>query len=558
MEITPPRYTLEIEASVNGKVGKATITARDANGTLRYTDQANLMSQPTRLAVARRIATALNADAHAIGAMIESKWSAMIDAAKGLGTPTTTEDSAKRTLSSEGCTDTGNAKRLVQRHGAELRYCHPWGAWLRWSGTHWQKDDTGVVMKLAKDAIRELLEWATAQMTAEDSDGEQKLVAKRIAEWAIKSLNVQRLKAMVELARCELPILPAELDRDRMLLNARNGTIDLTTGQLRQHDPKDYITRCCPVAYDPAALAPTWERCLQRWMDDDEEMVGYLRRSAGYSATGDVSEQCLYFAHGDGQNGKSTYLAGLLNVFGEYGCQTIAELLMQRHGESHPTERADLCGKRFVCTIETEDGRRMAEALVKQLTGGDKIRARRMRQDFWEFEPTHKLWLAANHKPAVKGTDFAIWRRVKVIPFTVTIPPDERDAHLGDKLKAEAMGILAWIVRGCIEWQRLGLAEPEQVTRATDTYRAEQDMVSAFLSDHCQCHPELRCRAGDLHTAYQTWSGDRMSQKEFGERIRARGFEGKKGTGGYVYWHGVGLPVSTADSGASGASDDCS
>jgi putative DNA primase/helicase len=483
-----PHDTLEIEAAVKGHISDETITARDS---VQVPSEAGSTDEPRQ--------------------------------------PKTN-------------TDTGNAQRLLAAHGSDLRYCHPWGSWLCWRGTHWQTDDIGTVMRLAKQTMRGLLEWATKALADEAIEDDRKPAIKATAAWALKSLDARRLKAMTELARCEVPILPGDMDRENMLLNVRNGTINLRTGKLHEHRKDDYITKLCPVVFDPNATCKTWERCMDRWQGGNADIVGYLQRSVGYSLTGDVSEQCLYFLHGGGNNGKSKFLGAILDILGDYGRQSIAELLMQRHGESHPTERADLQGRRFVCTIETEDGRRMAEALVKQLTGGDKITARRMRQDFWEFEPTHKLWLAANHKPKVKGTDYAIWRRIKVVPFTVTIPPEERDPHIGDKLKAEAHGILAWAVRGCMEWQQIGLAEPEEVTRATDAYRSEQDTVGEFIREQCQSHPDLRCLAKFLHNAYQAWSGDRsMSLREFGDRLRSLGLESKRGNTGYV-WHGIGLP----------------
>jgi putative DNA primase/helicase len=326
------------------------------------------------------------------------------------------------------------------------------------------------------------------------------------------------------------------------LLNVLNGTVDLRTGELREHRREDYLTKIASVEYDLNAACPVWDKCLSRWMDGNADLIGYLQRVFGYALTGNVSEHALWFLYGSGANGKSTLLMTLLAMMEDYGCQAISELLMQRANEQHPTERADLFGRRFVATIETDEGKRLAESLMKQMTGGDRIRARRMREDFWEFAPTHKIFLAANHKPAIRGTDYAVWRRIKLIPFTVTIPDEEKDAHLPDKLKAELPGILAWCLRGCLEWQRSGLGEPDEVRQATASYQAEQDTLAEFFAECCFVHPEAKCRASDLLDAYQRFSGDKiMTANAFGKRLKERGYENRPGTGGYTFWHRIGL-----------------
>jgi len=234
-------------------------------------------------------------------------------------------------------------------------------------------------------------------------------------------------------------------------------------------------------------------------------LLRYLQRIAGYSLTADVREQCLFFLYGDGCNGKSTYLGALREMQGDYGMQSVPELLMLKAHESHPTERADLFGKRFVATIETEDGKRMAESLMKQMTGGEIVKARHMKKDFFDMPPTWKIFLAANHKPAIRGTDLGVWRRIKVVPFTETIKDAEKDKTLPDKLRAEMPGILAWAVAGCMDWQREGLAEPEEVQTATETYRAEQDSVGRFIEECCAIGNGYSASKNDFTVAYQAW-----------------------------------------------------
>jgi putative DNA primase/helicase len=244
-------------------------------------------------------------------------------------------------------------------------------------------------------------------------------------------------------------------------------------------------------------------------------------------------------------------------MLGEYSAQAVPELLMARTHEPHPTERADLHGKRLVATIEVDQGKRIAESLLKSLTGGDAIKARRMREDFWEFSPTHKLLLAANHKPVVRGTDKAIWRRIKLIPFTITIPDEEKDPALLDKLKAELPGILAWAVRGCLSWQRDGIGHPDEVEKATAEYREEQDNVGAFLAECCVMEQQVLVQSSVIYDAYVKWSGDKhMTRTDFAERLKSKGLESKhKRTG--TFWLGTRLrPEHPFDQHERGKRDD--
>jgi putative DNA primase/helicase len=437
------------------------------------------------------------------------------------------------------CNDAGNAERLADRHGANLRYCHPWGKWLVYNGTRWHVDDRGAVVRLAKDTARSIFEEAK-----EAPDDE---TAKQLGKWANSSLSESKLRAMLSLAQSEpgIPVLPEEMDAGSDLLNVLNGTIDLETGELREHRREDLITKVAPVEYDPSAGAPLWAQTLERVLPSPA-VRSFFKKLTGYALTGDVSEQILAVLYGTGANGKSTVLNALLTVLGDYGMQAAPDLLVAKKG-SHPTELADLFGMRFVASIEVEDGSRLAESLVKQLTGGDRVKARRMRQDFWEFEPTHKVLMACNHKPQVRGTDNAIWRRIRLVPFTETIPPAEQDRNLPDKLRAEASGILAWAIEGCLEWRREGLQAPEAVRQATGAYRAEMDVLGAFLRDCCELCAEYNVAAKDLYAAYKFWceeNGERPeTQRRLGSRLTERGgFERYRGgSDGGHRWRGVQL-----------------
>jgi putative DNA primase/helicase len=453
-------------------------------------------------------------------------------------------------------TDVGNARRVVQRHGKDLRFCHAWKQWFIWDGRRWAADETAEAVRRVKETQAALYRWA-AEKLAElskqgeggDEDDERSKQIKKLTKLLNHCLeweDARDIARCLQLATSEpaIPVVPAQLDADPFLLNCLNGTLDLRTGGLREHRREDYLTKISPVEYRADATCPLWDGFLRRILDENTDLIGYLQRVVGYSLTGDVREQSLWFLHGSGANGKSTFLTAVLSIMGDYGIQAVSDLLLAKKNESHPTERADLFGRRFVATIEVDNGRHMAEALMKQLTGGDKVRARRMRQDFFEFMPTWKIFLAANHKPMIHGTDHAAWRRIKLVPFALTIPPEDQDKTLPQKLLAERPGILAWAVRGCLGWQRGGLGEPEEVKIATDAYRAEQDTLATFIAACCFASSHARVRASALHESYERWSGDKVSAKTFTTMMEEKGYPSKRGGhGGYAFYHGIGLPT---------------
>lgn len=436
----------------------------------------------------------------------------------------------------EHLSDLGMAKRFASQHADRVRYAPGYG-WLVSDGARFQRDADGSTDRLAAATAETL--WQEVLLAADRAE------KKRIADHALKSESAAKIDAMLRLARTrpELVVRADALDADPWALNTTNGTIDLRTGELRPHCRDDLITKLAPVPYDPAADAPLWLAFLDMIFAGSAPLAAYVQRAVGYSLTGDVSEQCLFFAHGPGANGKSTFINAVSNVLGDYGKPADPELLLVKRGEAHPTSVADLRGARFVASIEVEEGRRLAEVLVKWLTGGDKLKARFMREDFFEFTPTHKLWLVANHKPTVRGTDYAIWRRIHLVPFNVRIADVTKpDPHFGDKLRAELPGILAWAVDGCLAWQRDGLNPPPEVRAATEQYRADMDVLAQFLDTCCHVEPDATATARELYGAYKQWCDDtgehKLSQKSFGTRLTERGFERRRGRDGYSY-HGL-------------------
>ena len=308
------------------------------------------------------------------------------------------------------------------------------------------------------------------------------------------------------------------------------------------------------MAYDEGAEAPTWLAFLDRIMAGDRELIDFLQRAIGYSLTGDTREHCLFILYGTGRNGKSTKLETLRALLGDYAMQTPAETLLVKRENAIPNDIARLRGGRFVAASESEDGKWLAESLVKQLSGGDTLSARFMRGEWFDFLPTFKTWLATNHKPVIRGTDVAIWSRIRLVPFDVRIPDAEQDKGLGARLRAELPGILRWAVAGCLAWQRDGLGAPAGVRRATDRYREEMDVLAGFLADRCLVAPTAQASAAGLYKAYTEWceaSGEKpLSQRALGPRLLERGFAAHKGTGGQRLWRGVGVVARVADSGA--------
>jgi putative DNA primase/helicase len=441
-------------------------------------------------------------------------------------------------------TDMGNAQRLVHLFGDRIRFHVQWKAWLIFDGRRWKEDQTGRIVRLAKKTVRLIYREAAAETDETRREA--------LAKWAVTSESRSRIDSMIALAQSEpgIPVLRDELDSDPFLFNVRNGTIDLRTGELRQHRREDLVTKLAPVDYDPEAKAPLWDGFLEKILGTRPETIGFLRRAAGYAMTADVSEQCLFFLYGEGSNGKSTFLATIERTFGkgEYAITIDPKILTSKDHDEHPTELCDLDGPRFVNTVEVDDGKKMAKGLVKRLTGGtDAIRARRMRRDPYQFDPKFKLFLAANHKPVIRGTDHGIWRRIMMVPFEYTIRDDEKDKDFDKKLLAEKAGILAWCVRGCLEWQLGGLKPPKSVMDATSDYRKDMDSIQKFLDQRCELGPDKECKYPALYGAYKQWCDEYgiahpLGGRKFSEVLTSKGF-GKRESNGNTFYVGLELAL---------------
>jgi putative DNA primase/helicase len=429
-------------------------------------------------------------------------------------------------------TDESLALRFAQQHAGDLRYVAGWGRWLEWTGKRWKVDDTLRAFDLSRAICR--------AASAECNKGK---VAASLA--SAKTVN-----AVQSLARADRRLAATidQWDQDIWLLNTPAGTVDLKTGKLRDHRTEDYITKT--TAVPPAGDCPLWRAFLVRITGGDKQLELFLQRMAGYALTGSVSEHALFFGHGTGANSKGVFVNTIAAIMGDYATTAPMETFISSTGDRHPTDLAGLRGARLVTAQETEEGRRWAEAKIKTLTGGDRVSARFMRQDFFEFCPQFKLLIVGNHKPGLRGVDEAIRRRMNLIPFTVTIPEGERDEKLPEKLRDEWPSILAWMIEGCAEWQGEGLAKPEAVRKATDAYLAAEDAIAEWMAECCTVKVAFTASSSSLFKSWAKWAigaGELPgSQKRFSQALEDRGFSKVHGRTG-AQFQGIGVNPDSVD-----------
>ena len=435
-------------------------------------------------------------------------------------------------------TDLGNAECFARDHVHGLRFV-PGVGWLGWDGRRWPRDEDGASMRAAK---------VTARSRRREGDELEADEAQKVYKWATASEAAPRLKNMVSLAESEEPLIARveQLDVDPMLFNAQNGSVDLRTGELRSHRREDMHTKLAPVAFDPEARCPTFEQFLAEVVPDEEVRL-YLQMAVGYSLTGDTREQCLFILEGSGANGKSVFLETASTLLGDYARHVDPSTFMDGRGRGVRSDLARLRGARFVVGAEIERGARFAEVLVKQMTGGDKIVAAELYRGEFEFRPTFKVWLAANALPEILGTDHAVWRRIRRVPFPIKI--ERPDKTLPQKLRNELPGILNWAVAGCLAWQRDGgLGVPEAIRTATQEYRSSQDSVRLFLQEECRLDAEARVNPTALRGAYEAFCKRRglhaVDQRTFAASLASHGLSRHK-SGASRSWRGIAVGVGT-------------
>jgi putative DNA primase/helicase len=433
-------------------------------------------------------------------------------------------------------TDLGNADRFISQHGGRVRYCPSLKSHLVWTGSRWAKDDSGAVVGLAQETARSIHHEAADAVDKEEQ--------RKISRWAVTSQSAARIHAMLDMAQPHIAVSMCELDRDSWLLNCQNGTLDLRTGELRDHDPDDLITKLAPVAFDPTATAPRFQRFLEETLVDDD-VIQFVQRYFGYSLTGDTRERVIAILYGSGKNGKSTLVELLMELLGDYADSTDVETVLSKRHTGVGNDVAALKGHRFVSTSEVEKGRRLAESKVKQLTGRDTITARFLFCEPFSFKPEFKLWMSTNNKPEIRGTDDAIWDRIRLIPFTKRFAGSSEDQGLPQKLRQELPGILTWAVRGCVDWQRNGLGGAERITSATAAYRTEMDTLAGFLDECCVVACGVTVKFSKLFSTYKNWCEEAgetpEKRKGFSNQLNDRGYETYNGYGNAVYVNGLGL-----------------
>ena len=459
-----------------------------------------------------------------------------------------------------GCNDVGNSIRLLRACGHIVKYNCIHGYFIVYDGTRYKKDDSGKIYGLAEKMAREIYN----EIALED-DVKERI---EIAKWANASQNKWRIWAAVDLLKHKVPIYPKDLDRDIYLFNVLNGTIDLRSGKLKKHDPSDLITRIAPVEYDPDAECPEWEKYIAQGFEGNEENIKYVQKCTGYLLSGATSERCMFDGCGPTSTGKTTYANTISELMGDYAISTPTSTLMVKYGgDSIPNDIARLDGPRLVTCDEAEEGQRLNVGLLKQMTGQDKIKARFMRGEWFEFYPQFKIWFSTNHRPVIRDTDKAIWSRIREIPFKVEIPEDKKILDFFKvKLIPELNGILQWALDGYALYQLEGLKSPIDVKNAVEDYRIEMDSLQGFIDGFCILNTREELGKPDellklsrydleqrgiynisatyLHNAWIQETGGRLTRSNFGKKLTEKGFVNKHFRDGY-YWLGIKINDNT-------------
>ncbi len=435
-------------------------------------------------------------------------------------------------------TDVTNANYFLKAYGDRIRFCVTWNKFLIWNGTCWQTDTRsgveGLCVKFVHKMYRGLRVINDLQL---QKDFEKHL---------IKSESFRRIQALVGLVKVseEIIVEDYELDKDEYLFNVREITLNLKNGKGITPEPKHLITKKSNFIYEKDAKCPIWEMFLMQIFNNDLQLIHFVQKAMGYSLSGNVSEQCLFILWGTGANGKSTFLNVLQYLFGDYACSTMIETFMKKNSEQS-NDLARLKGARLVTTSEVEQGKALSESLIKQITGEDELTARFLYGEYFSFKPTFKIFMATNHKPKIKGADNGIWRRIKMIPFTVTIPPERRDKNLSDKLIAENSGILNWLIKGYAMWKKEGLKdEPDAVREANEEYRFDMDSVGTFVTECFELDASLKWRLDNkmLYDTYLKWCGKNnerpLSHKGLSMRLQEKGFK-RCVSNSQRYWLGL-------------------
>lgn len=435
------------------------------------------------------------------------------------------EDKPKRKFK---LTEMGNAERIAYEYGHVIKYINDVG-WYIWDGKRWKVDTKKEIERITAKVLRSLSK----------SDDEAEAKWSRMCER--RNIRMNSIKDL-------MPLVPGErgdFDTHKYLLNVENGIVDLKTGKLQQHDRELGLTKITNIAFDENAKCPEWLNFLDQIFQGDKELAEYMQRLIGYSLTGEITEQIMVFLIGGGSNGKSTFINIIKDIMGDYGRQAKSDTFIKKKETGANNDIARLVGSRFVSAIESEDGEQLSEAFVKQITGGEPVLARFLRQEFFEFIPEFKVFFTTNHKPVIKGVDEGIWRRIRLIPFNLQLPKGKRDKKLPEKLSLEMPGILNWAIEGCLKWQQSGLNDPAIVMKATGDYKEEMDILGPFMFECCFKREDVQIEAKDLFEVYANWcfkNGEhQLKNRAFYRILESQGFKRERGNGNKYYIKGVTL-----------------
>lgn len=448
------------------------------------------------------------------------------------------EPVVKEKLSLYEDNDIGNGERFAGSHAKCTKYCHELNCWYYWDGKRWCEDKVGHAMALAKETARDIANEVSLLSDSEDIKAKNK--------WSLRSRSASSIKNMLTMAQCEgdVPVLAEEFDSDIWILNTPSGVIDLRTGAVSSHDPDKLCTKMTISGADSSVATPNFDKFMEQTFRGDPELIKYAMQALGFSLTGSVREHVFFFCYGTGANGKGTLLNLMMELMGDYAAATPEGLLMSRQNDKHLAELIMLKGLRMAVGAETQEDRRLNEARMKNLTGGDPITADPKGGAYVTFKPTHTLWLSGNHKPRIKGVDNGVWRRTRLIPFNNVMSDEDQDKGLDKKLWAEREGILAKLVDAAVSWCRDGFIKCDAVEKATANYRNEEDSFGVFIDDSCVVHGEAMCAKSSMRKAYVDWvrmsGGKELSERSMNERLRRIGFDERR-VGNIRHWLGVGV-----------------
>lgn len=422
--------------------------------------------------------------------------------------------------------DTGETDRVIDQFGDVIRYSYINKCWYIFNGSYWEEDQSGKIHQLI-DAMTESIGKEDVVIPDDANEKEETAIRKAFNKFVKHSRSNSAKKAVMDELKHRVAVAPGEFDTDKTLLNVSNGYIDLASGELHDHDIEKLFSKEANVEYSDTAGCDEWIKFLDQIFDHNQDLIDYVQTAVGYSMTGSIKEQIMFILYGNGRNGKSVFLETISNILGTYAKTIQASSIMVKQNNGGPnSDIARLAGARLVTSSEPNEGLRMDEGLVKQLTGGDKVVARQLYGKEFEFEPEFKLWLATNHKPIIRGTDDGIWRRIRLIPFTVQIPDNKVDKDLKYKLARESIGILNWAVDGALKWQQNSLHTPEIIENASEGYRKEMDVLSQFISETCDVGEGYSINSTQLYRMYKEWAENnvqyRMSNTKFGREMSGR------------------------------------